>query len=85
MELGRKKTDGDVGRCLSGRKGGEGPIVVRNNKLQRLGPEWSISEVGTPPPHNLDKPHGLVASINKNNNNHQNKDLKENLKDVSEQ
>ena len=27
-----------------------------------------MSEVGTPPPHNSDKPHGLVESINKNNN-----------------
>ena len=25
--------------------------------------EGSISEVGTPPPHNLDIPHGLVESI----------------------
>ena len=24
-------------------------------------------EVGTPPPHNSEKPHGLVASINYNN------------------
>ena len=24
-----------------------------------------MSEVGTPPPHNLEKPHRLVASINK--------------------
>ena len=27
-----------------------------------------MSEVETPPPHNLDKPHGLVASINNNKN-----------------
>ena len=26
-----------------------------------------MSEVGTPPPHNLDKPHVLVASNNNNN------------------
>ena len=25
-----------------------------------------MSEVGTTPPHNSDKPHGLVASINNN-------------------
>ena len=29
--------------------------------------ECSMYEVGTPPPHNLDKPHGLVASNNNNN------------------
>ena len=27
-----------------------------------------MSEVGTPPPHDSDKPHGLVDSINNNNN-----------------
>ena len=27
-----------------------------------------MSKVGTPPPHNLDKPHGLVASIKNNKN-----------------
>ena len=47
-------------------EGGAGPISVRNNKRRSLGPEWSISKVGTPPPHNSDKPHGLVASINNN-------------------
>ena len=26
-----------------------------------------MSKVGTPPPHNLDKTHGLVESINNNN------------------
>ena len=26
-----------------------------------------MSEVGTPPPHNLDKPHELLDSINNNN------------------
>ena len=45
----------------------EGPISIRKNKRQNLGPKWSISEVGTPPPHNLDKPHVLLASINNNN------------------
>ena len=52
-------------------EGGEGEAVtirkLRNNKRRILGLEWSMSEVGTPPPHNLDKPHGLVASINNNN------------------
>ena len=54
---------------MSGREGGAVPISVRNNNQWSLGMEWSISEVGTPPPYNLKKPHGLVASINNNNNN----------------
>ena len=42
-------------------EGGSGPISkLRKNKRRSLGPEWSISEYGTPPPHNSDKPHGLV-------------------------
>ena len=53
---------------MAGGEGGSGPICVHNNKQWSLGPEWSMSKVGTPPPHNLDKPHGLVASINNNNN-----------------
>ena len=52
-------------------EGGEGGAVtiskLRNNKRRILVLEWSMSKVGTPPPHNLDKPHGLVASINNNN------------------
>ena len=43
-------------------EGGAGPIRLRNNKRRSLGPEWSMSEVGTPPSHNWDKPHVLVAS-----------------------
>ena len=47
----------------TGRDGGEGSISkICNNTQQSLGPEWSMSEVGTLPTHNLDKPHGLVAS-----------------------
>ena len=49
-----------------------GLISVCNNKQRILGPEWSMYEVGTPPPHNLEKPHGLVESINNNNNNNNN-------------
>ena len=53
-------------------EGGEGGVVsiskLHSNKRRILGLEWSMSEVETPPPHNLDKPHGLVASINNNNN-----------------
>ena len=45
-----------------------GPISkLRNNKQQILGPECSMSEVGTLPPHNLDKTHGLVSSNNNSN------------------
>ena len=53
---------------MAGMEGGAGPISASNNKRRSLGPECSMSEVGTPPPHNLDKSHGLVASINNNNN-----------------
>ena len=49
------------------RKGGAEGYIKSNNKQQLLGTEWSMSEVGTPPPHNSDKPHGLVDSINNNN------------------
>ena len=34
-----------------------------------LGEEWSMSEVGIPPPHNLDNPHALVAGIQQQDNN----------------
>ena len=42
--------------------------VKSYNKRRILGPEWSMSEVGTPPPHNLEKPQRLVDIINNNNN-----------------
>ena len=45
-----------------------GIISVRKNKRRILGTEWSMYEVGTPPPNSLDKPHGQVDSINNNNN-----------------
>ena len=48
------------------RRGSGGLISVRNNKRRILGPEWSMSEVGTPSTHNSNKPHGLVDSINNN-------------------
>ena len=62
-------TDEEAGHRTAGGAGGEGPIskLCKNNR-QILGPEWSMSKVGTPPTHNLDKTHGLVASINNNNN-----------------
>ena len=55
---------------MEGGEGGADPISkLRKNKRPSLGPEWSMSEVGTPPPHNSNKPHRLVASNNNNNNN----------------
>ena len=51
------------GHWMSGKEGGAGSISkLCKNKRWSLGPEWSISEVGTSPPHNLYKPHGLVDS-----------------------
>ena len=35
-----------------------------NNKRRSIGAEWSMPEIGIPPPHNLYNPHALVASIN---------------------
>ena len=35
--------------------------IVRNNKRNLLGPERSLSKVGTSRPHDLDTPHGMVA------------------------
>ena len=68
---GGGRTKKTVGGVEFRAEGGEGGVVsiskLRNNKQQSLGPEWSMSEVGTPPPHNLDKHHGLVESINNNN------------------
>ena len=60
----------DIGSQEGG--GGAGPISIRTNKLRSLGLEWSMSEVGTPPPHNSYKPRGLGASIHNNNNNKNN-------------
>ena len=53
-----------LGLTLDGRRRGWGGFrfKLRNNKRRSLGPEWSLSEVGTPTPHDLDIPHGLVAS-----------------------
>ena len=47
------------------------PISIRKNKLRSLGLEWKVSKGVTPPPHNLDKPHSMVVSINNNNNNNE--------------
>ena len=54
---------------MEGGEGGAGPISIRSNKRRSLVPECPMAKVGTPPPHNPDKPHRLVASINNNNNN----------------
>ena len=52
VESGRKNTAGEAWHCMAGGESWEGPISVHNNKRRSLGPEWSMSEVGTPPPHN---------------------------------
>ena len=56
--------EGPIGRTLYGRRRG----VVRfrskihNNNKRSLGPEQSLSKVGTLPPHDSYIPHGPVAS-----------------------
>ena len=62
------KDDGGEERYqTAGEECGAVPISnLRNNKRQSLGPEWSMSGVRTPLPHNSDKTHGLVASNNNN-------------------
>ena len=48
-------------RTSDGKRRGRGGLIsIRKNKRQILDPECSMSEVGTPPPHNLDKYQGLV-------------------------
>ena len=65
----QKTMAGEEGHLTTGGVGGAGPrSKLSNNKRRSLGPERSMSEVGTPPPHNLDKPRKLVASNNNNNN-----------------
>ena len=65
-----KTMAGEEGHQTAGGEIGTGPISkLCNNKQQSLVPEWSMSEVGTPQPHHLDKPHILVDSNNNNNNN----------------
>ena len=52
-EAGRKTTAGGLGHRTAGGEGGAGTISkLRNNKRRGLGPEWSIYEIGNPPPHN---------------------------------
>ena len=65
--------NGGNGTSDGRRRGWGGLISVHNNKRRILGPEWSMSEVGTPTPHNRDKPHGLVGSINNNSISHNKK------------
>ena len=66
-----KTTMREAGHRTAGGEGGAGPISkLRNNMIRSLGLEWSMSEVGTPPHHDSEKPHGQVASIKNNNNNH---------------
>ena len=49
---------GEAGHQTVGGEVRAGPIIkLRKNRRRSLGPEWSMSEVGTPPPHNSEKPH----------------------------
>ena len=53
-ESGQKTTAGEAGHRMSGGKGGSVPISKLCKDNQRiLEPEWSMSEVGNPPPRNL--------------------------------
>ena len=62
-----KTTEAEEEHRMAGGEGGACPIhKLRNNKRQSLGLECSMFVVGIPPPHNSDKPQGLVVS-NKNN------------------
>ena len=46
---------GEARHWTEGGEGGAGQIIkVCNNKGRILGLEWSMSEVGTPPPNNLE-------------------------------
>ena len=63
-EGGKNDTENGTGKRWGGRT-----RLKSNNKRRSLGLYWSMSEVGTPPPNNLDKPQGMVASTNNNNNN----------------
>ena len=66
-------TTGDEGHRKAEGEVGAGPTSkLRNNRRQSLSLEWSMSLVGTPPSHSLDKPHGLVSSNNNNSNNDNN-------------
>ena len=64
----RTEDESLVGGISDGkRRGWAGSIIkLHNNEQQSLSPEWSISEVGTPLPHYLNKLHILVASNNDN-------------------
>ena len=62
--VGREGVSLPPGCKADGRRRGWGGFIfnLRNNKRQSLGPEWSLSEAGTSPPHDSDTPHGLVNS-----------------------
>ena len=53
-----------LGRRSDGRRRGWGGFrsKLHSNKRRSLGLDWSLYEVGTSPPHDLDITHGLVAS-----------------------
>ena len=58
VDSGRKMMDGEVVHRTAGGEGGADPISkLCTNNRQSLGLEWSMYEVGTPPPHNSYRPH----------------------------
>ena len=65
----RKEGGNEQSRHCKRKMWGLRGILKCNAKRQSLGAEWSMSEVGIPPPYNLDKLHALVTGIKNNNNN----------------
>ena len=61
---GRAGLECPLGRTSDGRRRGRGGFIskIHNNDQCSLGLEWSLSDVGTSPPHDLDIPHKLVDS-----------------------
>ena len=66
---GRKEVEKNNPETGRGKRWIRRAIIKSNNKQRSLGTEWSMSKVGTQPPHNSDKPHVLVASTNNTKNN----------------
>ena len=61
-QIGQDTESLSEGSQKARRAGGPGwNIYIRNNKKQSIGLDQSLTEVGTPPPHNLVKLHGMVA------------------------
>ena len=61
---GRKEEENSDPENRRRKRWGGRARLKSKNKRRSLGPEWSMSKVGTPTPHNSEKPHIMVASIN---------------------